>query len=246
MENIQNKVVIITGASSGIGEATAVKLASQGATVALVARRKELLEKVTANIIKNGGNACYYCADVTNKEQLAEIANDVASKYGKIDVIINNAGLMAISPVSLLKVDEWDRMIDINIKGVLYGIAAVLPYFEKQNSGHFINISSVAGHKVGPGSVVYSGTKHAVRAISEGLRQEGAGKYRSTIISPGYVESELKFGTGDENVRKSVMDAYAKYEIPAESVANAISYAISQPNDTAVNEILIRPTSQEY
>lgn len=246
MNNIIDKVVIITGASSGIGEATARKLATEGAFIVLVARRKDRLVKLTQEIIDNGGKASWYETDVTNCEQLQEMAKDVYTKQGRIDVIINNAGVMALGDLSLLNINEWDRMIDINIKGVLYSIAAVLPFFEKQNTGHFINIASDAGHKVESGSAVYSGTKHAVRAISEGLRMENAGRFRSTIISPGYIHSELKYGTQDIATQKTVIDAYSQYEISAESVANAIAYAISQPADTAINEILIRPTAQVF
>lgn len=247
MENIKDKVVVITGASSGLGEAAAKILAKHGAKVVLAARRRDRLEKLAKEIEAEGGVALACEADVTDKKQVEKTAAAAVEKFGRIDVLVNNAGLMALSPLSSGKTDEWDRMIDINLKGVLYGIAAVWPVFEKQNSGHFINISSVAGLKVSaPGNSVYSATKFAVRALSEGLRVESAGKFRVTTILPGYVESELKYGTSDEKTRDAVVGAYAKYEIPASSVGEAIAYAISQPDGTAINEIVLRPTSQEF
>lgn len=247
MENINGKVVIITGASSGIGEATARFLAAEGAHLVLVARRADRLEKIAGDIAAKGGKASHYQVDVTKKDQVAAMVDDVVSKTGRIDVLLANAGLMAHAPLSEGKTGEWDAMIDINIKGVLYGVAAVWPVFEKRKAGHFIIVSSVAGLKVAaPSGVVYSATKFAVKALAEGIRAESAGKFRSTVLYPGYVESELKFGASDEKIRKSVVDAYAKNEIPADSVARAIAYAISQPDNTAINEITIRPTVQEF
>ena len=190
-----DKIIIITGASSGIGEATAKLLASRGATVALAARRVEKLREVAADIQANGGKASVHQVDVTDKHQVVGLVNDVVSQHGRLDVMVNNAGLMAIAPLSLGKTDEWDRMIDINIKGLLYGVAAALPVFEKQKSGHFVNIASIVGIKVfSPGGTVYSGTKFAVRAICEGLRHEVGGDIRTTVISPGAIDTELKYG----------------------------------------------------
>lgn len=247
MNNIQDKVVVVTGASSGIGKAIVRKLASEGASVVLAARRKDRLENIAGEINTSGGKASYYVVDVTVEKQIRDMVDDVVARLGRLDVMVGNAGLMAQAPLSSLKVDEWDRMIDINIKGVLYGVAAAWPVFEKQQSGHFINISSVAGIKVAaPTGTVYSATKYAVRAISEGIRVESAGKFRSTVVYPGYVESELMYGSSDEKTRQAVMSGYEKYAIPAGSVANAVAYAISQPDDTAINEIVIRPTSQEF
>jgi NADP-dependent 3-hydroxy acid dehydrogenase YdfG len=246
MNKPKEKVVVITGASSGIGEATARRLAKDGATVALVARRKDRLEEIAKDIAANGGTASCHEVDVTQKKQVAEMIDAVVQKYGRLDVLVSNAGLMALSPISSGKVVEWDQMIDLNIKGILYGVAVVWPIFEKQNSGHFINIASIAGLKVAPGNVVYCATKHAVRALSEGIRMEAAGRFRVTTISPGYVESELKYGTSDEATRNSVVEAYQQNAIPAESIGNAIAYAISQPEDTAINEVVIRPTVQEF
>ena len=238
--NITGKVIVITGASSGLGEATARHLASKGAVLVLGARRIDKLEAIAKDLRAAGSKVEVLKTDVTKADQVKALVQK------GIDVLINNAGLMAIAPLSARKVDEWDQMIDINIKGVLYGIAAALPIFQTQGSGHFINLASVAGLKVSsPGGTVYSGTKFAVRAISEGLRHEVGGSIRTTIISPGAVESELKFGSTDEASLKAVG---VKYEIaiPADSVARAIAYAIEQPTDVDVNEIVLRPALQDY
>ncbi|QJD91148.1 SDR family oxidoreductase [Duganella dendranthematis] len=244
--NIENKVVVITGASSGLGEATARHLAARGASVVLGARRADQLEKIAADIRAAGGKAEVLATDVTKKEQVQALIDTAVRVFGRVDVLINNAGLMSIAPLDEVKVDEWDRMIDINVKGVLYGIAAALPQFRKQNSGHFINIASVAGVKVfSPGGTVYSGTKFAVRAISEGLRHEVGGSIRTTTIEPGAVDSELKHGSSHEQSSQFVKEFY-KLAIPADSVARAIAYAIEQPADVDINEIVLRPTVQEF
>ncbi len=246
MNHIENKVVVITGASSGLGEATARLLAKKGAKVALGARRTEKLEAIVHDIRAEGGQAEFIGMDITKPQEVQALIEKALSAFGQIDVLVNNAGLMSIAPLSELKVDEWDRMIDINIKGVLYGIAATLPVFQKQNFGHFINLASVAGIKVfSPGGTVYSGTKCAVRAISEGLRHEVGGTIRTTTIEPGAVESELKFGSSHKESSEFVTDFY-KQAIPADSVARAIAYAIEQPADVDINEIVLRPTSQEF
>lgn len=245
-DSIQGKVVVITGASSGLGEATARHLASLGAKVVLGARRTEKLQAICADIQRAGGEATFNTMDVTSLESVKDLVDLAVQTYGKLDVIINNAGLMSIAPLQELKVDEWNRMIDINIKGVLNGIAAALPVFEDQQSGHFINISSVAGLKVfSPGGTVYSGTKFAVRAISEGLRHEVGGNIRTTSIEPGAVDSELKYGSSHQASSDFVVDFY-KQAIPADSVARAIAYAIEQPRDVDINEIVLRPTVQEF
>ncbi|CAM4340456.1 SDR family oxidoreductase [Gillisia limnaea] len=244
--NIKDKVVIITGGSSGLGEATARHLASKGAKVVIAARRKEKLENIAADIRKNGGTVSVVQTDVTKREEVKQLIASTKKEYGKIDVLINNAGLMAIAPISEDKVDEWDKMIDINIKGVLYGISAALPVFQEQGHGHFINLSSVAELKVfSPGGTVYSGTKFAVRAISEGLRHEVGGNIRTTSIEPGAIDSELKHGSSHEESSENVKEFY-KQAIPSDSIARAIAYAIEQPNDVDVNEIVIRPTAQEF
>lgn len=246
MNNIENKVVMITGASSGLGEATARYLAARGAAVVLGARRADKLEHIAGEIYAAGGKVEVVATDVTSREQVQTLVDTAVRVFGRVDVLINNAGLMSIAPLDEIKVDEWDRMIDINVKGVLYGIAAALPQFRKQNSGHFINIASVAGLKVfSPGGTVYSGTKFAVRAISEGLRHEVGGSIRTTTIEPGAVDSELKLGSSHEQSANFVQEFY-KLAIPANAVARAIAYAIEQPADVDINEIVLRPTVQEF
>lgn len=244
--NIANKVVVITGASSGLGESTARYLAARGAAVVLGARRTDKLEQIAAEIRAAGGKAEVVSTDVTDKAQVQALIDTGVRIFGRVDVLINNAGLMSIAPLDEVKTDEWDRMIDINVKGLLYGIAAALPQFRKQNSGHFINIASVAGLKVfSPGGTVYSGTKFAVRAISEGLRHEVGGSIRTTTIEPGAVESELKLGSSHAQSAQFVQEFY-KSAIPTESVARAIAFAIEQPADVDINEIVLRPTVQEF
>ena len=248
MSNIANKVVIITGASSGLGEATARHLATQGAKLILGARRLERLQKLADDIKQNGGEAVAVACDVARREDVEQLAQTALQSFGRIDELVNNAGIMPMAPLTALKVDEWDQMIDVNIKGVLYGIAAVLPTMKAQKSGHVINLSSVAGLKVSGGvGTVYSATKFAVKAIGEGLRMEAAGdNIRVTTLYPGAVESELKFGSSDETSSAAMQAFYEANEIPADSVARAVAYAIEQPADVAVNEITIRPTRQEF
>lgn len=245
--NIENKVVVITGGSSGLGEATARHLSSLGAKIILGARREDKLQAIVNDLKAVGGEADYLVTDVTIRSDVEALVQKAIDAFGRLDVMVNNAGLMAIAPMTALKVDEWDRMIDINIKGVLYGVAAALPVFEKQESGHFINISSVAGVKVfSPGGTVYSGTKFAVRAISEGLRHEVGGNIRTTSIEPGAVESELKHGSSDQGSTAAIKEFYENNAIPADSIARAIAYVIEQPADVDVNEIIIRPTVQDF
>ncbi|HET7615750.1 MAG TPA: SDR family oxidoreductase [Bacillales bacterium] len=246
LANVEGKVVILTGASSGIGEGTAKELASHGAKVVLAARRQSRLEQLQKEIENEGGEARYRVTDVTSKEEMAELAKFTIETYGQIDVMINNAGLMPLSFMNKLKLDEWDRMVDVNIKGVLYGIAAVLPHMQERKQGHIINVSSVAGHEVGLGGAVYSGTKFAVRAITEGLRKEESPRsnIRTTIISPGAVATELTDTITDEDVTRM----FAKQGLePIESadIGRSIRYAIEQPESVSVNEIIVRPTSQK-
>jgi len=243
---IQGKVVVVTGASSGLGEATARLLASMGARVFLGARRTDRLSAVVADIQRAGGQAGSRAVDVTKRREVEAFVQAAVEKFGRIDVLVNNAGLMAIAPLAKSLVDEWERMIDINLKGVLYGIAAALPIFERQKNGHFINIASVAGLKVRAGNSVYAATKHAVRALSEGLRQEVGEGIRTTIISPGVVQSELALGSSDPESAAGVKELYRRQAIPADGVARAIAYAIEQPPDVDVNEIVLRPTVQEF
>ena len=244
MSNIEGKVVVITGASSGLGEATARHLASKGASVFLGARRLDRLQTVVADIQRAGGRAAAMRVDVTRRAEVDAFLQAATEKFGRIDVLVNNAGLMALAPIGKTLVDEWDRMIDINIKGVLYGIAAALPVFARQKGGHIINIASVAGHKVSMGGAVYCATKHAVRAISEGIRQEVDG-ICTTIISPGAVQSELPLGISDPQTAAGTKEFYRLTAIPADAVARAIAFAIEQPADVDINEILLRPTAQE-
>jgi NADP-dependent 3-hydroxy acid dehydrogenase YdfG len=245
--NIEGKVVVITGASSGLGEATARHLSALGASVALGARRVDRLQSLAGELTSHGGRALARATDVTDRHQMSRLVDTAVQTFGRIDVMINNAGLMPQSLLERLKIDEWDRMVDVNIKGVLYGIAAALPHMTRQKSGHFINVSSVAGHKVRPGSTIYSATKHAVRVISEGLRQE-VKPYgiRTTIISPGAVDTELPDTITDPEVAVAMRKFYDDIAISADAFANAVAYTLSQPEEVDVNEILFRPTRQEY
>jgi NADP-dependent 3-hydroxy acid dehydrogenase YdfG len=246
-EGIAGKVVVITGASSGLGEATARLLAEQGASVVLGARRVERLQSLANELTSKGAKALAIETDVTNRDEVKRLVDTAVQNHGRIDVMLNNAGLMPQSLLERLKIDEWDRMIDVNIKGVLYGIAAALPYMQKQKAGHIINVSSVAGHKVGPGSAVYSATKWAVRALSEGLRQEvKTYNIRTTVISPGAVATELPNTITDTDVAERVNQLYEDVAIPADSFARAVVFAMSQPEDVDINEILFRPTRQAY
>jgi len=244
-DNIAGKIVVITGASSGLGEASARFLCAQGASIVLGARRVDRMQALAGELTGRGGKALALRTDVTHREQVQALVDAAVQTYGKIDVMINNAGLMPQSPLERLKVDDWDRMIDVNIKGVLYGIAAALPYMKRQKSGHIINVSSVAGHKVRPGGAVYSATKHAVRVLSEGLRQEVKPyNIRTTVISPGAVDTELPNSITEPDIAENIRKVY-ELAIPAESFARAVAFAMSQPEDVDVNEILYRPTRQE-
>jgi NADP-dependent 3-hydroxy acid dehydrogenase YdfG len=245
LENVKSKVVIITGASSGIGEATAKLLAQKGAKLVLVARREDRLQAIVNEIKQVGGEAVYIKADVVSSEDLQKVAQFALKQFGRIDVLVNNAGVMPVSKLHELRIAEWDQMIDVNIKGVLYGIAAVLPTMKEQQSGHIINVSSVAGHVVSPNSAVYSATKFAVRAITEGLRQEESptSRIRTTIISPGVVASELLNTVKSPEVLEMV-DYIRSLSISPDRIAGAIAYAINEPEDTSVNEMVIRPTVQ--
>jgi NADP-dependent 3-hydroxy acid dehydrogenase YdfG len=234
-----NKVVLITGASSGIGEGTARQLAANGARVVLGARRTERLEAIAADIEKAGGAVRLRRLDVTDREDVEAFAAFAESAFGPIDVLVNNAGVMPLSPLSALKVDEWDRMIDVNIRGVLHGIAAVLPRMEAQGHGHIINVSSVGGFVVQPTAAVYAATKFAVRAISEGLRKE-SDRIRCTCIYPGVVTSELA-DTISDPVARERMQSYRKLAIEPDAIGRAIQFAIEQPGDVDVNEIVVRP-----
>ena len=243
--NIEGKVVVITGASSGLGESTARHLAELGATVVLGARRVDRIDALARELTANGQPALAVQTDVTDRVQVQQLVDAAIARFGRIDVMINNAGLMPHSPLERLKIDDWDRMIDVNLKGVLYGIAAALPPMQAQKSGHIINVSSVAGHKVRPGGAVYSATKHAVRALSEGLRQEVKPyNIRTTVISPGAVDTELPNSITEPDVAANMRKIY-EVAVPADAFARAVAYAMGQPDDIDINEILFRPTQQE-
>lgn len=242
--SVKDKVVIITGASSGIGEATAKHLAQLGAIVSLGARRKDRLDQLVKEITDAGGQAKAFVTDVTKRADVDALVKGTAEAFGRVDVLFNNAGLMPLSRLEYLHYEEWERMIDTNLKGVLYAIGAVLPIMKEQKSGHIINVSSVAGHRVGPGAAVYSATKFAVRALSEGLRQEVKPyNLRTTIISPGAIKTELPDHITD-NKTKETMQGILDIAISPDSIARAVSYVIEQPEDVDVNEIILRPTSQ--
>ncbi|MDF2996277.1 MAG: oxidoreductase [Xanthobacteraceae bacterium] len=244
-EGIKDKVIVITGASSGLGEAAARLLAGGGAKLILGARRLDRLQALAGELSLGEGAAVE--TDVTKVEQVRHLVDHAVRTHGRIDVILNNAGLMPHSPLERGKVEDWDRMIDVNIKGVLYGIAAVLPHMTAQKSGHIINVSSVAGHKVRAGSAVYAATKAAVRMLSEGLRQDVKPyNIRTTVISPGAVESELPHSITEADVAKGIQDFYEATAIPADSFARAVAFAISQSDEVDINEILFRPTRQEF
>lgn len=245
MSNIKHKVVAITGASSGIGEATALLLARQGAKVVLGARRLERLEALARRIEEEGGDVRVRTVDVTHREDTQAFIDFAEQQFGQVDVIVNNAGVMPLSPLDALKVDEWNRMIDVNIRGVLHGIAAGLPLMQRQRSGQFINIASIGAYAVSPTAAVYCATKYAVRAISEGLRQEVGGDIRVTLIAPGVTESELAESISDDGAREAMRD-YRRIAIPAEAIARAIAYAIDQPADVDVSELIVRPTASLY
>jgi NADP-dependent 3-hydroxy acid dehydrogenase YdfG len=245
-EGIAGKVVVITGASSGLGEATARYLADRGATVALGARRVERLQVLVDEIGSKGGKAVALATDVTDPAQVLQLVDAAVERFGRIDVMLGNAGLMAHSPLERRKIDDWDRMIDVHIKGVLYGIAAALPHMQRQRAGHFINVSSVAGHKVGVNNAVYAATKTAVRVLSEGLRQEvKPWNLRTTIISPGAVATELPNSVTEPDIAHGIGQFYDEYAVPPDSFARAVAFAIGQPEDVDINEILFRPTRQE-
>jgi NADP-dependent 3-hydroxy acid dehydrogenase YdfG len=242
---ITGKVVAITGASSGIGEAIARHLAQRGAKVVLGARRVKNLESIVSSIRAEGGRAEYFAIDVTNQQSLTDFIQFVRDKFSTLDVLVNNAGIMPLSRMNSYKVSEWNQMIDVNIKGVLYGIAAALPVFEEKDSGQFVNITSVAQRWVGPTSAVYSATKFAVGAISEGLRREVSSNIRVTIVAPGATESELADSISDPELKQAAIEQFRNDLLPAMAIAKAVAYAIEQPSDVDVNELVVRPTGQK-
>ncbi|WP_029631358.1 SDR family oxidoreductase [[Scytonema hofmanni] UTEX B 1581] len=244
MLNVENKVIAITGASSGIGEATAKLLAQNGANVVLGARRTEKLEAIVKEIRDQGNTAEFKAVDVTDREDVKAFIHFALEKFGRVDAIFNNAGVMPLSPMNALKVEEWDTMIDVNIRGVLNGIAAGLPIMEAQGGGQFINTASIGAHMVTPTGVVYCATKYAVWAISEGLRQESK-NIRVTIISPGVVETELGSDITD-NAAKGFLKELRKTALTPQAIAQSVLFAVSQPDDVDVNEIIVRPTTSAF
>lgn len=244
MSEIKGKVVLVTGASSGIGEAIARLLAGRGARVVVGARRTDRLETLVAEIAAEGGEARFRALDVTNREDMQAFVDFAKAEFGQVDVLVNNAGVMPLSPLAALKFDEWDRMITVNINGVLNGIGAVLPLMEGQGSGQIINVASIGAHAVFPTAAVYCATKFAVRAISDGLRQE-TNKIRVTTISPGVVESELADSITDP-ASKAGMDEFRKIALTPDAIARAVAFAIEQPADVDVSEMIVRPTASPY
>ncbi|MBX4774829.1 SDR family oxidoreductase [Klebsiella oxytoca] len=244
--NIKDKVIIITGASSGMGEAAARHLATKGAKVVLAARRSSRIDALAKEINEQGGTAMAIATDVTREDDVKKLVDTTVSQWGRIDVLINNAGVMPLSPVDQGKVSEWNQMIDVNLRGVLHGIAAALPYMKAQKSGHIINTASIAGHLVFPASAVYSATKYAVRALTEGLRKETcAYNVRATIISPGAVSTELLEHISDKDVQAVNQEYVGKVGVPPETYARMVAFAISEPEDVGINEIIFRPTAQD-
>jgi NADP-dependent 3-hydroxy acid dehydrogenase YdfG len=247
MESIHSntpKVIVLTGASSGIGEATTRHLAQLGHQLVIGARRTDRLRALQDELRAQHANVDALTLDVTQLDDLQRIAAFALQRYGRIDVLINNAGVMPLSPLAALKVDEWNRMIDVNVRGVLHGIAAVLPIMQMQGRGHVINVASIGAHAVTPTAAVYCASKYAVRAISDGLRQE-TNVLRVTVVSPGVVESELADSISDTTAREE-MRAFRRIALPPQAVARAIGYAISQPDDVDVSEIIVRPTASPY
>lgn len=244
-QGIQGKVIAITGASSGIGEATARLLAQKGARVVLGARRTERLEALVSELREAGGVADFRALDVTDVADMQAFVDFTVATHGCVDVLVNNAGVMPLSRLDALRVQEWNRMIDVNIRGVLHGIAAALPLMQARRSGQFINISSIGAYAVSPTAAVYCATKFAVRAISEGLRQEVGGDIRVTTIAPGVTESELAESISDEGGRNEMRE-FRRIAIPATAIARAIAYAVEQPADVDVSELIVRPTASPY
>lgn len=246
MENgIQGKVVAITGASSGIGEATAIMLAQRGAKVVLGARRPERLKIITDQIIQAGGEAAYIVTDVKQRQDLVQLVKLACDQFGRLDVIVNNAGTSQLSRIDELQVEDWEEMIDVNLKGVLYGVAAAIPVFHTQGAGHIVNIISTSGIKIVPLQGVYAGTKNAVRTIMEAFRQESDGKVRVTGISPGFVKTGFVNNMKNPDMQSAILDKMEKIAISPEAIASAVVYAIEQPADVEVGDIVIRPAMQD-
>ncbi|HKU96072.1 MAG TPA: SDR family oxidoreductase [Vineibacter sp.] len=245
MTGIAGKVIAITGASSGIGEATALLLAERGGKLVLGARRSDRLEDLVARIAAAGGEAIHLPTDVRQRSDLVALVERAHRHFGKLDVFISNAGIGPISRLDDLRVEDWEEMIDVNLKGFLYGIAAALPVFRQQGSGHFVNVISTAGLKIVPMQSVYAGTKNAVRTIAEGLRQEAGDTLRVTGISPGFVQTAFAESMTNPETRRRTLQRMEEIGLPPTSIARAIAFAIEQPDDVDVGDIVIRPTAQE-
>ncbi len=244
MSGIEGKVIVITGASSGIGESTALLLAERGAKVVLGARGVKRLEGLAARIGAAGGEAAWASMDVRRRDDVSQLVKLACDRYGKLDVLVSNAGIGPISPLDDLRVEDWENMIDINVKGVLYGIAAALPVFRAQGFGHFVNTASTAAHRIVPNMAVYAATKTAVRVISEGLRQEAGDKLRVTVITPGFTRTNFAESISDLHARAQIEASMEKIAMPPDAIARAIAFAIEQPSDVDVGEIIVRPTAQ--
>ncbi|MEU6206672.1 SDR family oxidoreductase [Micromonospora musae] len=244
MTSTLSKIVLITGASSGIGEATARRLAADGHHVVLGARRVDRLAALVSEIQAAGGSAEQRALDVTSLDSVRGFIEAAHTRHGRVDVLVNNAGVMPLSTVDALRIDEWNQMIDVNLRGTLHGIAAVLPLMRARGEGQIVNIASTAAYRVDRTAAVYCATKYAVRALSEGLRQENP-EVRVTVVSPGYTESELADHGGDPQVQAAVRAEAARLAVPAAAVADAIGYAVAQPRNVDVNELVVRPTAQQ-
>ena len=244
MPGIKDKVIIITGASSGIGEAAALLLAERGAKVVLGARGSDRLGALADRITSAGGDAVFAVTDVTRRGDVSRLVTLAMERHGQLDVLVSNAGVGPISPLDDLRVEDWESMVDVNIKGVLYGIAAALPVFRSQGFGHFVHTASTAAHRIVPNMAVYAATKMAVRAISEGLRQEAGDKLRVTVVSPGFTRTNFADSMTDPAMKAQTLASMDKFAMPPSAIARAIGFAIEQPADVDVGEIIVRPTAQ--
>ncbi|KPI16999.1 3-oxoacyl-(acyl-carrier-protein) reductase [Actinobacteria bacterium OK074] len=245
MPGIKDKVAVITGAGSGIGEATALLLAERGARVVLGGRRSERLRAVAARVEESGGEAAWLATDVRRRTDLAGLVELARDRYGRVDVLVGNAGVGPISAMDALRVEDWEDMVDVNLKGVLYGIAAALPVFREQGSGHFVNVVSTAGLRISPLMAVYAGTKNAVRTLSEGLRQEAGDRFRVTVVSPGFVHTDFSDSMTDPEIRAGIVEQRDRIAIPPAAVARAVAFAVEQPDDVEIGDIVVRPTAQD-
>ncbi|PGH43158.1 NADP-dependent 3-hydroxy acid dehydrogenase YdfG [Micromonospora sediminicola] len=241
---IRNKVVAVTGASSGVGRTAALALAARGATVVLGARRSDRVERLAGEIRERGGRALALATDVRRRDDLVRMVDAAVTEFGQLDVLVNNAGIGPISPLDALRVDEWDDMIDVNLRGVLHGIAAALPVFRRQGSGHLVTVASTAAYRTVPGQAVYSATKTAVRTVCEGLRQEVGDTVRVTVVSPGFVHTDFVHAVADPDTRAALLASRDAMALDPAAIADAIAYAVAQPDQVDVNEIVVRPTAQ--